>query len=223
MAMRLLNRWRFMGTFRADAPMRLLLAAGLVLISILAGVLVAFHADLRRPPSPPILPVLTDLGGDFELARAGGAPARLQDYRGRIVLLFFGYTHCPDVCPTTLYTLKLGMDQLGKTAGQVQVIMVTVDPERDNPEQLEQYVRYFDPRFVGLSGTVEQIDEVARKYRVHRQKGQSAPGGYSVSHSAYVYLLDQRGAVRALFGDGTKPAEIADGVRQLLADSAVPR
>src|SRR5882672_10083462 len=96
-------------------------------------------------------------------------------------------------------------------------------PTRRSSDLLEQYVRYFDPRFVGLSGTVDQIDEVARRYRVHRQKEQSAPGGYSVSHSAHVYLLDQRGRVRALFGDGTKPAEIADGVRQLLADSAVPR
>jgi protein SCO1/2 len=198
-----------------------LLAASL--LAVVAVIVFVFHAGAIRPPAPVPLPVIADLGGDFELARAGGAPTRLQDYRGRIVLLFFGYTHCPDVCPTTLYALKLAMDELGKAAGQVQVIMVTVDPERDAPEQLEQYVRYFDPQFVGLSGTTEQIDQVARQYRVYRQKAQSAAGGYSVSHGAYVYLLDQKGRVRVLFGDGSKQAEIAEGVRQLLADSAVSR
>jgi protein SCO1 len=161
----------------------------------------------------PSLPVISDLGGDFELAAAGGKRVRLQDYRGRPVLLFFGYTHCPDVCPTTLVTLKQAAEKLQH---RVQVIMVSVDPERDSPDELAQYVRYFDPRFVGLSGSADEVDRVARQYRVYRQKERAAADGYSVSHSGYVYLLDQHGKVRALFGAGASEAEIADGVRRLL-------
>jgi protein SCO1 len=190
-----------------------LILAGFLLVIVFAGAFAAFHAGVGRSPASP---VIADLGGDFELSRAGGARVRLQDYRGRVVLLFFGYTHCPDVCPTALHTLKLAMEELSEAIEQVQVIMVTVDPERDSPEHLEQYVRYFHPRFVGLSGTTQQIDRVAQQYRVHHQRGYSAPGGYSVSHSGYIYLLDKRGRVRALLGAGAKQAEIADGVRQLL-------
>jgi protein SCO1 len=161
----------------------------------------------------PSRPVIPDLGGDFELSAAGGKRVRLQDYRGRPVLLFFGYTHCPDVCPTTLVTLKQATEKL---ADRVQVIMVSVDPDRDSPEELGRYVAHFDARFVGLSGTAGEIDRVAREYRVYRQKEPAAGGGYSVSHGGYVYLLDQQGRVRALFGAGASDAEIADGVRELL-------
>jgi len=187
-----------------------------VLVIVFVGAFAAFHAGVGPSPLSPALPVIADLGGDFELSRAGGARTRLQDYRGQVVLLFFGYTRCPDVCPTTLSALKLAVEELGKATEQVQVIMVTVDPERDSPEHLEQYVRYFHPRFVGLSGTTQQIDRVAQQYRVHHQRGQPEPGGYSVSHGGYIYLLDKQGRVRALFGVGAKQADIADGVRRLL-------
>jgi protein SCO1 len=217
-----MERSRLMDSaLRFSARSRYLLAASLV--AVLAGIVFAFHTGAARSPANAPLPVIADLGGDFELARAGGAMTRLQDYRGKIVLLFFGYTHCPDVCPTTLQTLRLAMDELGVASERAQVIMVSVDPERDTPELLERYVRYFDPRFVGLSGTTERIDEVARKYRVHRRKTPSAGGGYSVSHSPYIYLLDRHGRTRALFGDATRQAEIADGVRQLLADPVASR
>jgi protein SCO1 len=187
----------------------------LVGIAALAALLVAAVAwfALRAGAERPTLPVMTELGGDFELAAAGGKRVRLQDYRGRAVLLFFGYLHCPDVCPTTLATLKQATEKLGD---RVQVIMVSVDPQRDSPDDLAQYVRYFDARFVGLSGTESEVDRVARQYRAFRQKEPSSAGGYSVSHSGYVYLLDREGKVRALFGSGASDAEIADGVRQLL-------
>lgn len=197
-----------------------LLLGAIAPVLVLAGALVAFHAG--RSTISPSLPVIADVGGDFELSRGGGARASLRDYRGRVVLLFFGYTHCPDVCPTTLYTLKLALDELGKAAGQVQVIMITVDPERDSPEHLEQYVRFFHPQFVGLSGTMKQTDQVAQRYRVHHQRGQPVPGGYSMSHSGYTYLLDKQGRVRALFGAGAKQTELADSVRQLLQETVAP-
>lgn len=164
--------------------------------------------------------MISEVGGDFELTRAGGARVHLRDYRGRAVLLFFGYTHCPDVCPTGLYNLKGALEKLGNAAGEVQVIMVTVDPERDTPDALEQYVRYFHPQFVGLSGTAREIDQVARQYRVHYQNDASPSTSRRVSHSAYIYLLDRRQQVRAVFGASANPVEIVDGVRQILQEPA---
>lgn len=201
---------------------RSLVAVAVAVVVVAAGVLVAFHATMGKPSRAHALPVIADVGGDFELSRAGGARVYLHDYRGRIVLLAFGYTYCPDVCPTTLSTLKVAMDDLGKAADRVQVVMVTVDPERDTAEHLEQYVRYFHPQFVGLSGTTQEIAQVARQYRVHYQKGQSLPGGgYQVSHSAHIYLLDTEGRLRTLLSAGARHAEIADGVRQLLQEATI--
>lgn len=178
----------------------------------------SFYAKSESASQSARLPVMSDVGGDFELTGAGGARVHLHEYRGRAVLLFFGYMHCPDVCPTGLYTLKGVLDELGDAAGRVQVIMVTVDPERDTPEALERYVQYFHPQFVGLSGAAQEIDTVARQYRVYRQKV-ATPSVERVNHSAYVYLLDAQQQVRAVFSADAKPAEIADGVRQVLHEN----
>lgn len=168
------------------------------------------------------LPVIAGLGGDFELTGAAGARVRLQDLRGRIVLLFFGYTHCPDVCPTTLLALKQAQESLGSSANRAQVVMISVDPQRDPPEELAQYARFFDPRFIGLSGTPEEIDKVARQFRVFHRISTGAAGQYSVSHSGYIYVLDRSGRVRALLGAEARPADISETVRQLLGESARP-
>lgn len=197
---------------------RFLVAGTIALVVAFAGTFAAFHLMRGQSSRSPALPVIADLGGEFELSSAGGR-VRLQDYRGRVVLLFFGYTFCPDVCPTSLYTLKLAVDTLGTEAGRVQVIMVTVDPERDSAEHLAQYVRHFHPQFMGLSGTMDEIERVAGQYRVFHEKVQISPGGYLVNHSGYFYLLDGRGRVRALFGAGAKPMTVADGVRQLLREN----
>lgn len=194
------------------------IAAVVALVTACAGAYFTFHALTGQSSHAPALPVIADLGGEFELSSASSR-VRLQDHRGRVVLLFFGYTHCPDVCPTSLYTLKLAVDDVGKAADRVQVIMVTVDPERDSPEHLGRYVRHFHPQFMGLSGTTDEIERVARQYRVFHEKVQISPGGYLVNHSGYFYLLDSRGRVRALFGAGAKPITIADGIRQLLREN----
>ncbi len=191
-------------------------------VLLLAAVVGVWFGVLRLPGAnasrPAPMPVMTGIGGDFELSRAGGARVHLHDFRGRPVLLFFGYTHCPDVCPSTLYNLKLAMDLLGGAASRVQVIMVTIDPERDLPDELERYVQYFRPQFLGLSGSAQEIDTVARQYRVYRQKDET-PSGERISHSAYVYLLDGRQQVRAVFSGSARPADFAEGVQQLLAET----
>lgn len=192
-------------------------AVAIAAVFVIAAAVAAL--SLRTPVDPPDTPpVIAGLGGDFELAGAAGTRVRLQDFRGRVVLLFFGYTHCPDVCPTTLLALKQAQDGLGPSADQPQVLMVSVDPRRDPPDQLADYVHFFDPRFVGLSGTPEEIDKVARQYRVFYRPGGTG-GRDSVAHSGYIYALDRAGRVRALLGAEAKPAQIGETVRQLLRES----
>lgn len=198
------------------------IAAAAACLAVIAATVASFHATGKSAPQPAPLPVISDVGGDFELTRAGGVRVRLRDYRGRAVLLFFGYTHCPDVCPTSLYTLKSVLEKLGTEADEVRVIMVTVDPERDTPDALEQYVRYFHQKFVGLSGTAREISLVARQYRVRYQIDTAPSAGGRVSHSAYIYLLDRQQRVRTLFGAGASPGEIVDGVRWVLQEADKP-
>ena len=165
------------------------------------------------------LPILADIGTDFELTATGGARIGLKDYRDRIVIVFFGYTSCPDVCPTGLYTLKKVMDKLGKDSAQVQVLLITVDPERDSAERLREYVSYFHPDFVGLTGTLKEITRVAKTYLTEFKKEPPSPGGgYQVSHGAFFYLLDRQGRVRVLHDPTSTPAKIAADVRSLLAE-----
>ncbi len=165
------------------------------------------------------LPILADIGTDFELTASGGKRIRLTDYRGRIVIVFFGYTSCPDVCPTSLYTLKLVMNKLGKDTGQVQVLLITVDPERDSAERLREYVSYFYPGFIGLTGTLKEITRVAKAYLTEFRKEPPLPGGgYQVSHGAFFYVLDRQGRVRVLHDPTSTPAQIAADVRSLLAE-----
>jgi len=165
------------------------------------------------------LPILADIGADFELTATDGTRIRLKDYRDRIVIVFFGYTSCPDVCPTGLYTLKQVMDKLGKDSGQVQVLLITVDPERDSAERLREYVSHFHPAFIGLTGTPQEIARVAKAYLTEFKKEPPLPGGgYQVSHSAFFYLLDKQGRVRVLHDPTSTPAQIAADVRGLLAE-----
>ncbi len=153
------------------------------------------------------------------MSGAGGDRVNTRDYRGQVVILFFGYTHCPDVCPNSMYTLKMVMDLLDGDSDRVQVLMVTVDPERDSAGHLQEYVSYFHPRFIGLTGTQEEIAEVAKKYSAQYEKDSaSSDGGYQVSHSAFFYLLDQEGRVRALHDPRSSAAQIVADVQALLAD-----
>jgi len=188
---------------------------GAIAIAIVAATM-ALRASVQPPAGPP---VLSGVGGDFELASAAGRRVRLADYRGQVVVVFFGYTHCPDVCPTTLLSVRQAVNELGAAARQVRVIMVSIDPLRDTPDALSAYVRFFDASFVGLSGTVEEIEQVARQYHVFHRQGDASGGAYTVAHSAFLYALDRQGRTRLLLGAEAKPAEIGAAVRQLLGES----
>ena len=143
----------------------------------------------------------------FNLVSDTGKPATAADFHGKYVLMYFGYTHCPDVCPLTLVHLHLVMQKLGKEADKVRILFVSVDPARDTPQVLHQYVTAFDPRVVGLTGTPEQIAAMAKRYRAAFNRNAVQPGGgYEVSHSSAIYIFDTQGRAR-LLGTSADPAE----------------
>lgn len=161
-------------------------------------------------------------GADFRLTDQNGRPRSLADFRGKAVVLFFGYTHCPDVCPTTLADLAQAMKLLGAEASRVQVLFVTVDPERDTPELLAQYMPAFDPAFLALYGDAQSTAQAAAAFGVLYSK-QPTASGYSMDHSSGAYLIDPAGRVRLLAPYGQRAEWQADDLRLLLALSGTRR
>ena len=157
-------------------------------------------------------------GKDFSLGDHHGKPARLADFRGKVVVMFFGYTQCPDVCPTTLSGLRETMALLGPDAERVQVLFVTVDPARDTPALLAQYVPAFHPAFIGLYADEKTIAATAKEFKVFyaRQPGKT-PDSYSVDHSTGSYVFDPDGRLRLLLRHGEAPANVAADLKALLA------
>lgn len=161
-----------------------------------------------------------DYGKDFTLVDHTGKTRSLADFRGKVVVVFFGYTHCPDVCPTTLAELKMVKEQLGPDGERVQVLFVTVDPERDTQDVLARYVPAFDPAFIGLRGDAAATAKVAKDFKVFYQKVRgSRPDNYSVDHTAGSYVFDPDGRLR-LFARQGNPANLASDIRLLLHPAA---
>ena len=159
-------------------------------------------------------------GRDFSLVDFDGKSRTLADYRGKAVVLFFGYTQCPDVCPTTLSMLAEAMKQLGPDADRVQALFVTVDPDRDTAELLKQYVPAFDPRFVGLRGDAAQTEAVAKEFRIIFQKVPGrTPETYTVDHSAGLFLFDPAGRLRVYEGHGQPPETLVHDLRALVRET----
>jgi protein SCO1/2 len=163
----------------------------------------------------------TTFGRDFQLVDHNGKPRTLADYRGKVVVMFFGYTQCPDVCPTTLSELAEAMKRLGADADRVQVLFVTVDPERDTQELLSKYVPAFDPRFVGLYGDADATARTAKEFKIlyQKQPGQT-PGTYTVDHSAGTFIFDPSGKLRVYVGYGQGPEVFAHDIKELLRASS---
>jgi protein SCO1/2 len=160
-------------------------------------------------------------GRDFALTDHNGKARTLADYRGKAVVMFFGYTQCPDFCPTTMSELAEAMKTLGPDADRVQVLFVTVDPERDTKEILAQYVPAFDPRFVGLYGDAAATERTAKEFKVIYQKQPGAvPGTYSVDHSAGAYIFDPKGRLRLYVSYGQSHEVFAHDLRELLRTSS---
>jgi len=161
-----------------------------------------------------------DFGKDFQLFDFNGTQRQLADFRGKVVAVFFGYTHCPDVCPTTLSELASARKKLGADAGKVQVLFITADPERDTPDVLKQYVTAFDPTFLALRGTPEQTAKVAKAFKVIIQKNAGADANnYSVDHSSGTYVYDTTGRLRLYMSYGQSAELFAHDIAQLLKSS----
>ena len=159
----------------------------------------------------------SSFGREFSLKDPDGKVRTLADFRGKAVVVFFGYTQCPDVCPTTLATLAQAMKELGPDADRVQVLFVTVDPERDTPDLLAKYVPSFDPRFLGLWGDADATARTAKEFKVLYQKVPGAtPGSYTMDHSAGSYVFDPKGRLRLFVSNGQGPAVFAHDLRELL-------
>ncbi len=161
---------------------------------------------------------MVDWGKDFKLTDHNGQARNLGDFKGKAVVLFFGYTQCPDVCPTTLSTMREAMTLLGDDAKRVQVLFATVDPARDTPALLAQYVPSFHPSFLGLYGNEATIAATAKDFKVFylKQPGKT-PDSYSVDHSAGSYAFDPSGRLRLLLRHGETPANVAADLKLLLA------
>jgi len=156
-----------------------------------------------------------DYGKTLELTDQAGRPRRLEDWRGKVVVLFFGFTHCPDVCPTTLADLSQVMKQLGPDAERVQVLFVTVDPERDTPEVLGKYVGAFDSRFLGLYGDAAATQRAAREFKVFYEKRKTGDS-YSVDHSGHTYVIDQQGKLRLFVRPERLGTDLPEDLKTLL-------
>lgn len=157
------------------------------------------------------------IGGSFTLVDHHGNERTSDEFKGKVVVLFFGFTQCPDVCPTTLSELKATMSALGEQAKDVQVLFVTVDPERDTSKILSEYVPAFHPNFLGLSGNQAQLEQITKKFRIIYQK-QPQGDGYSIDHTAGSYLIDKKGNTRVMINYGAGAAVFTHDIQQLLAE-----
>lgn len=194
-------------------PFARVLAVAAVLAIIAAGA--ALWTFFRAPSQQTTSSGTATVGGPFTLVDQQGRTVTDETFRGRWMLVFFGFTHCPDVCPTALNDMSAVLAELGTAADKVQPIFITVDPERDTVEAMSQYVANFDPRIVALTGTPEQIAQAAKAYRVYYKK---MPQGddYTMDHTGILYLMDPQGRFMTHFTPNTPPADMAARIRKLL-------
>jgi cytochrome oxidase Cu insertion factor (SCO1/SenC/PrrC family) len=202
----------------------MILRAGILLWLMLAPAF-AGKAPTRSPAE--VMDVLMwnrePVGGPFELTDHTGKPRTNSDFRGKLMLVYFGFTYCPDVCPTDLQAIGLALDKLGTAADSVQPLFITVDPERDTPQHLAEYVPMFHPRLIGLTGSAEAIRKAADAYKVYYAKVDPPKGDggyYTVDHTAFIYLMDREGNYLGFFPPGTSADRMVEIIRPRLGETA---
>jgi cytochrome oxidase Cu insertion factor (SCO1/SenC/PrrC family) len=197
-------------TVRINGPLLALTVAVVVAIGFLA-------ARAWFAPAETSAEQTTSIGGPFTLVDQNGRTVTDQDFRGKWMLVYFGYTFCPDVCPTALGRNASAIDLLGEKAEKIVPVLITVDPARDTPQALKDYVAAFHPRMVGLSGSQEQITTVAREYRVYFGKVPgNDPDSYLMDHTSFSYLIAPDGHFVQFFRDKLSPEEVADSLNRLM-------
>src|SRR5262245_3377778 len=192
------------------------IAAGFLIGAVAgAGLLALTEKGAERPVATSGKALI---GAPFALVDQNGKTVTDQDFRGRFMLVFFGFTHCPDICPAELQVMSQSLDALGPKAEEVAPIFITLDPERDTPEIVGAYVKNFGPRFLGLTGSPEAIAAAAQAYRVAYSKFQEDPASrdYSIDHSALVYLMGKDGEYVTHFAYGTPPDKITEELKRYL-------
>ncbi len=162
------------------------------------------------------LPGPSAIGGPFKLIDQSGKPITDRDFKGRPLLVFFGYTHCPDICPTTLFEMSEVLHALGDDADRINALFITVDPERDTPAVMKDYLSSFDPHLRGATGDRQAIEATEKDYRVYAKKVPTNNGDYSMDHTALVYLMDKQGRFVAPFKLDRKPAAAAADLRRYM-------
>jgi protein SCO1/2 len=198
--------------------MKKVLALAMIAVSLLAAC-----GEKKEGAAPKLAFQGTELTGasfarDFALTDHNGKPRTMADFKGKVVIMFFGYTQCPDVCPTTMAEMSEVMKQLGPQADQIQVLFVTVDPERDTQQLLAQYVPAFDKRFLGLYGTPEQTAVVGKEFKVvYNKVPGTTPGSYSMDHTAASYVFDKQGKIRLLLRPGQPTSTTVHDLKLLLS------
>lgn len=197
----------------------------LPLACLLACVLSLSACDNKGQPLPKTVFANTDITGldygkDFSLTDHNGKPRTIADFRGKLVFVFFGYTHCPDICPTTLSDMAGIMKSLGPDADKLQVLFITLDPERDTPEAMAGYVPAFHPGFLGLYGDRAATEKVARDFKIFQQRV-SGPDGksYTIDHTAASFVFDTRGHLRLFVRHGQNGAPLLNDLKLLLSEN----
>ena len=186
--------------------------AGVLIAAALGLIVYSFHA------APHGNPLAGAIGGPFRLVDQDGKPFTEANLKGKWHLVFFGYTHCPDVCPTTLNELSLAIDKLGKRAREdVEVVFISVDPERDTPQVMKSYVQSFDAPIVGLTGTAAEVKAAAEDYHVYYAKHPLPDGDYDMDHSAVIYLMDPQGRFTATITPDEAAPAIAAKLQKLVS------
>ena len=201
-------------------------AAGCIGIGLWLMLAPACAADAPARSPAEVMDILMwnrePVGGPFELTDHTGHVRTERDFRGQLMLVYFGFTYCPDICPADLQAIGLVLDKLGNDAARVQPLFVTVDPERDTAEHLAEYVPLFHPRLIGLTGSLDAVRKAADAYKVYFAKvpiGKEA-GDYTVDHTAYIYLMDRDGNYLGFFPPGTSADRMAEIIRPRLAELA---
>jgi protein SCO1/2 len=185
----------------------------LLLVAAVAGGVLWYESEQVPGLGRMVTTGQADVGGPFQLTDQHGKRIGDKDFRGRYMLIYFGYSFCPDVCPTTLAVIAQALDKLGGRSHQVVPIFITIDPERDTPKVLDDYMKAFGPSFVGLTGGAAEIKDVEKRYRVYAVKKPLPGGSYGMDHSSVIYLMGPDGKMVSFYDEAVSPDELAKDLR----------
>ena len=188
----------------------------LLLVAALAGGVLWYESNQVPGLGRVVTTGQADVGGPFQLTDQHGKRVSEQDFRGRYMLIYFGYSFCPDVCPTTLAVMAQALEKAGDRARRVTTVFITIDPERNTPQVLDDYMKAFGPSFVGLTGSAAEIKDVLKKYRVYAAKKPLDGGGYGMDHSSVLYLMGPNGKMISFYDEAVSPDDLAKDLRSKL-------